>query len=90
LRSAEIRSSFPFMAGINGAAVRVLREKDGQSATEFAERVGITLKYLSDIERDQRNLRRNPALVKRIAEALNVPLSAVQERVGDGDEQVAS
>jgi transcriptional regulator with XRE-family HTH domain len=67
------------MAGIDGAAVRVLREKDGQSATEFAERVGITLKYLSDIERQQRNLRRNPGLIKRMAEALNVPISMIEE-----------
>lgn len=79
------------MAGINGAAVKVLREKDGQSATDFAKRLGISLSYLGDIERgDRSNLRRSPDLIKRIAEALNVPVSAVQERVGDDEEAAAS
>jgi transcriptional regulator with XRE-family HTH domain len=78
------------MAGINGAAVKALREKDGQSGQDFAARLGISPSYLSEIEKGEKgNLRRNPGLVKRIAEALNVPQSAIQKH-GSTDEQVAS
>jgi transcriptional regulator with XRE-family HTH domain len=80
------------MAGINGAAVKALREKDGQSGQDFAARLGISPSYLSEIEKGEKgNLRRNPALIKRIAGALNVPVSAIEKRGdADGKEAVAS
>lgn len=78
------------MAGVNGAAVKVLRDKDGQSATEFAKRLGISLSYLGDIEAGRSNLRRNPGLIKRIAEALNVPVSSIEKRGDDEAQAVAS
>ena len=69
------------MAAADGSAIKVLREKDGSSRTVFAARVGISLQYLCDIEEGRRTLKRNPALVKRIAETLNVPMSMVEHRV---------
>ncbi len=68
------------MAAINGNALRILREKDGYSRTQFAERVGISLQYLCDIEDGRRFLKRNPGLIKTMAEALNVPSSMIETR----------
>lgn len=64
---------------IDGAAVKVIREKDGASRTEFANRVGISMTYLCDIEEGRRTLKRNPGLIKRIAEGLGVPTTMVQK-----------
>lgn len=68
---------------IDGAALRVLREKDGYSASAFAERLGISLTYLSDIELGRRTLKRNPDLIGRAADLLNVPRSMIEHRGGD-------
>lgn len=68
------------MAGINAEHLRVVREKDGQSRRQLAATVGISLQYLCDIEEGRRTLKRNPALVKRFAEALGVPLSILENR----------
>ncbi len=68
------------VTGVDGAAVRVLRVRDGQSSTAFARAIGIGLPYLSDIEAGRRNLKRNPALIKRMAEELRVPMSMLLRR----------
>ena len=65
---------------INGNAVRILREKDGASRTQFALLVGISMSYLCDIEEGRRTLKRNPGLIKKIAETLNVPMSMIEHR----------
>lgn len=69
------------MTTINGSAVQILREKDGNSRTEFATRLGISMQYVCDIEAGRRTLKRNPGLIKRIAGALNVPTSMIEHRV---------
>lgn len=68
------------MAGINHETLEALREKDGLSKTDFAKRLGISLTYYCDIERGTRKLKRSPGLIKKIAEELNVPLSALEDR----------
>lgn len=65
---------------IDGNALRVLREKDRYTATAFAEKVGISLQYLGDIESGRRTLKRNPDLIGRMAEVLNVPRSMLEKR----------
>lgn len=65
---------------INGAALKILREKDGSSRTEFAKQAGISLQYLCDIEEGRRTLKRNPGLIKSLAEVLNVPTSMLEQR----------
>lgn len=77
------------MAGIDGSHVRILRERNGESATDFAKRLDISLTYLGDIETGRRTLKRNPGLVKRIADELAVPISMIEHRV-DGETAVAS
>lgn len=58
--------------------LRVMRTKDGQSLTQLSENSGVSLSYLSDLERG----RQLPSadVTRKIAMALNVPVS-VLERV---------
>jgi transcriptional regulator with XRE-family HTH domain len=72
---------------IDGAALRILRERSGFSAKAFADQVGISPQYLCDIEvgRSGRTLKRNPGLVKRMAEALDVPVTMIAHRAPGED-----
>jgi transcriptional regulator with XRE-family HTH domain len=75
---------------IDRQALKILRIKDGSSVSVLARRVGISVQYLCDIESGHRKLKRNPALIKRLAEALNVPTSMLELRTpAPADEQVA-
>jgi transcriptional regulator with XRE-family HTH domain len=60
---------------IDGEAVRVLRKKAQMGQAELAERLGISVQYLCDIERGRRFLKRNPDTIRRLAEELGVPAS---------------
>lgn len=68
------------MAEVDGAALRILREKDGWAAKDFAEHLKISKSYLSDIEQGRRTLKHNPGLISRMADALNVPKSMIERR----------
>jgi len=66
--------------------LRVLREKDGHTLTSLAAAVppgpgeaekGMSLGYLSDLENGRRQP--NPAITKRLARALNVPVSVLEK-----------
>ena len=63
---------------IDGNALRIVRQKDGCTSTALAEKVGISLSYLGDIEAGRRTLKRNPELVSKLADALNVPRSMIE------------
>ena len=67
------------MAGIDGAALRILREKDGYELKALAAAVGISPQYLCDIEAKRRKLKRNPGLIKALANTLGVPMSMLQQ-----------
>lgn len=58
-----------------GAAVRALRQSQGLSQEEFADRVGIHRTYIGDVERGERNI--GLLNVARIASALHVTLAAL-------------
>ena len=66
-----------------GAAVRALRRDRGWSQEEFADRVGLHRTYMGDVERGERNL--GLVNVRRIADALGVPLSALMAEVERND-----
>jgi transcriptional regulator with XRE-family HTH domain len=57
--------------------LRVLREKDGHSLSSLAKAADMSLGYLSDLE----NGKREPSapITKRLASALNVPLSVLEK-----------
>lgn len=61
---------------INSAALTAIREKDGQTKKELAQRAGISLQYLCDLEAGRRGGR--PDVLNRLARALNVPRSAIE------------
>lgn len=69
---------------IDRQALRIMRERTGYSRTEFAKTLGISLQYLCDIEAGHRRLKRNPALIKRMAELLEVPVTMLQD-AGPGE-----
>lgn len=71
---------------IDHEALRILREKDGHSAVNFAKKAGLSLSYYCRIESGERTLKRNPALIKKFAEILNVPTSMLEHRApGESD-----
>jgi len=57
--------------------LRVIREKDGHSLTSLAKTVGMSLGYLSDLENGRR--RPSATMTRRIARALNVPVSVLEK-----------
>ena len=63
------------MHEVNPEALRNLRVKDGLSVTALAAKAGIGRAHLSNIEAGRRGC--SPAALKRLAEALAVPVSAL-------------
>lgn len=53
---------------------------DGASRSQLADRVGISVQYVCDIEEGRRTLKRNPGLVNKFAEVLGVPKSWLQRQ----------
>lgn len=77
------------MAGIDAEHLRRLMEKDGATVVHLAEQTGISRQYLGDILAGRRQLKRKPDLVKKLAVALNVPVSMLERRAySDEPEQV--
>lgn len=62
---------------VDGEAVKILRERSGIRRDDFAERIGKSESYLRDIETGRRMLKRNHALIIRIAVELDVPVRMV-------------
>lgn len=62
---------------INRYALQALRTKDGQSKASLAAAADISPQYYGELESGKRGVRPDPAVVKRIACALDVPMSAI-------------
>lgn len=60
---------------LHGPAARVIRERSGIKHSVFAERVGISRPYLTNIERGIRQPA--PDVTNRIASELGVPLDSI-------------
>ncbi|MES5383900.1 helix-turn-helix transcriptional regulator [Mycolicibacterium conceptionense] len=56
--------------------LRVARTKDGSDLTQLAVKSGLSLSYLSDLERGRRLP--NAKVLKAVAKALNVPVSVLE------------
>jgi transcriptional regulator with XRE-family HTH domain len=59
----------------NGAAIRAIREPTGLKQFELADLAGISKSHLCKIE--QGTEQGSPAAVRKIADALGVPLAAI-------------
>lgn len=57
--------------------LQTLRHKDGHTLTSLAVAAGMALGYLSDLEAGKREP--NPRVIKRLATALNVPVSMLEK-----------
>jgi transcriptional regulator with XRE-family HTH domain len=62
---------------INPAALRALRERSGLTQKALADAAGISFQYVNDLESGHRAGQR-PALRNALAEALNVPVTAIE------------
>ena len=50
------------------------------TAKQLADKLGLSLQYVCDIQAGRRTLKRNPELRKRIAEALDIPTHWIEHR----------
>lgn len=64
--------------------LRTIRELNGDSLTSLHQRSGVSLSYLSQLENGVREP--NPVVTKKLARALNVPVSVLEKH--RRDEQV--
>lgn len=67
------------MSGINAADLLLAMDRAPMTTSQLARTVGISLSYMCDITSGRRNLKRNPALRRRIAVALNVPQHWIED-----------
>jgi len=67
-----------------GKAIKTCRQQKGLSRTDLAEKAGISVSYLSLLEKDNRD----PSLskVKAISDALGVPTSVLMFLASDKEE----
>lgn len=61
----------------NGAAIKAIRQAKGWKAARLAEAAGIHPGHLSGIESGRRKRYASPALLRRLADILEVPLAAL-------------
>ena len=74
---------------VNRHALRVIRERSGLSLSALAALAAVSQPHLSNIERGRRQA--SPALIRRLAEALKVPVVALlldAEPAGGADARV--
>lgn len=64
---------------INREALTAIRTKDGQSMAQLARAAGISRQNLNEIEKGRRKA--SGVLRKRLALALNVPVSAIEAQL---------
>lgn len=67
--------SYVTMRATNGAAIRAIRETLGVPQGKLAERVGVSHGFLCNVEAGKK--RPSPAIARRIADELGVPLDAI-------------
>lgn len=63
------------LVAVDGPFVRQQRMAQGWTIPQFADAIGISRQYLTDIEAERRLLKRRPDLIKKMAEALGVPVT---------------
>ena len=64
---------------VNREALTAIRTKDGQSMAQLARAAGISRQNLNEIEKGKRGA--SGAVRKRLAMALNVPVSAIEAQI---------
>ena len=68
---------------VNGHALRAIRERSGLSVSALARQAGTSQPHLSNIEGGRRSA--SPALVRKLAEVLKVPVLALLSNPDDAE-----
>lgn len=68
---------------LNRQTLRILRERSGHSKASLAERAGIDRTLVTRLENGEREA--TPAVMRKLAEALDVPLYALMGPESDGE-----
>lgn len=63
---------------INPHALKAIRERSGYSQAQLSRITGISQGHISQLEKGEKNPR--PAMVRRLADALAVPMGALLNR----------
>lgn len=63
------------LSAVDGPFVRTERISRGWTIDQFAKELGISRQYLTDIEVGRRLLKRRPDLIRRMADALEIPVT---------------
>lgn len=64
-----------------GEVLRDFRQQKGRTLRQVAGRASVALGYLSEVERGQKEA--SSEILASVAEALDVPISAIMREVGD-------
>lgn len=68
------------MAGIDHELLGKAMRKSKITPQRLADETGKSLQYICDITKGRRTLKRNPALIDRIAEVCDVPPHWIEKR----------
>lgn len=68
------------MPGLDPKLLRKAMDMRGMNATQLAQACDLNLSYVARMTQGRRLLKRNPALRKRIAEALDVPVHWIEHK----------
>lgn len=63
------------LVAVDGPFVRQERIARGWTIPQFADELGISRQYLTDIEAKRRLLKRRPDLIKKMADTLGIPVT---------------
>jgi len=72
---------------VNGAAIRAIREALGLSQRELAARAGVRNTQISNVEAGVNGM--SPAVARRVADELGVPLAAITNPVPEPETATA-
>lgn len=68
------------VAGLDPKALRKVMDMRGMTATQLAQACELNLSYVARMTQGRRLLKRNPALRRRLADALQVPVHWIEHQ----------
>jgi transcriptional regulator with XRE-family HTH domain len=71
------------MAAIDPRALRKAMDLAGMTPRQLAETLQLSHDYVLNIRNGHRRLKQNPAMRRRIADALNVPIHWIESKEAD-------
>lgn len=78
MAESKSRTKAKFPLDHEPTAVAWARDRSGLTMTDLADRLGVSLSLISEIEKGTRNA--NPPMLRKIAEALNCPVVVLERK----------